>query len=230
MTEEKESRIEKEIKGKGCFRQTIILIIIFIFGWYGYLYFRDRGDVDQFIETRALPQELTGEIDTTDWLTFNSTTGTDLKFAYSPGWELSSETVDGNEFSSFRSPTDENGFYFCLDLKEYSPNYSVDLGMTANVLLAEDFTTEGIGKPLSRIVYQSPSLGDFHLSLIDDTAIKEGDNISYTESIINPFGWSLMIQARYNCDDEAPPQLELNTFENSQSVQETLRAFRTLRY
>lgn len=218
------------LKGKGCFRQILIMLVILLFGWYAWGYFSGGGSLEDITVDDLFPQKATGEIDTSDWLTFSSTTGTDFSLKYSQSWDLFSETEGRNEFSYFRSPKDENGFYLCLNLKEYFSDYDIDLDMTANVVLAEDFAADGIGKPLNHIVYESPDLMDLHFSVIDDTTVAVGDSVDFTESIVNPFGWRLMIQAGYNCDEPEPPTLELEDFESSLSVQEALLMLHTLRY
>lgn len=228
--ESKELTKENQVR-KGCLTQIIILIVIGVFGWYAYRFFTGpKLQEDQLLINEFLPLQASGEIDTSEWPIFTSTTGTDLSLRYSPGWELKSETVDTNEFTSFISPADENGFYFCLNLKEYFPDSAAGFDMTANVLKAEDFTAEGIGKPLNHIVYQSPGMGDLHFSVIDDVSVTQGEDVDFTEWIVNPFGWKLMIQGRFNCFDDDPPRLELNEFEDSQGVQEALWSLRTLHY
>ena len=236
MAEEKDKL--KVLKNKGClYIIIIVLIALGILGWFVYNYFFGQDltekEIDRMVADEIetlLPQQASGEIDTSNWTVFTSTTGTDLSFRYSPTWEISRETKDRNEFTSFKSPTDENGFYFCLKLNEYFPESTNSFDMTADILMVEDFTAEGIGKPLRHIVYESAELGDLHFSVIDDTSVTEGKAISFSERIVNPFGWKLMIQARYNCEDEEPPQLELDNFVGSQQVQEALWALRTLRY
>ena len=235
---ERRFKIPEKYKNKGCFYLVIIVFIALgILGWFAYNYFFGQDLQQEEIERRVadeletlLPGQASGEIDTSNWTIFTSTTGTDLSFRYSPTWEISRETQARNEFTSFKSPADENGFYFCLKLNEYFPESTVPSDMTADILMVEDFTAEGIGKPLRHIVYESPDLGDLHFSVIDDTSVTEGQDISFSEHIVNPFGWKLMIQARYNCEDDEPPQLELDDFVGSQQVQEALRALRTLRY
>lgn len=227
---EGDKTLDGVLKGKGCVTQIIILILILVFGWYAWSYFSKGGEVEDLTPSNLFPLEYSGEIDANDWSTFTSTTGTNLTFRYNPSWELKQETSDGNEFSSFVSPTDPNGYYFCFDLKEYSPSFTIDLGTKANVLFAESFSSEGIGKPLTRITYMAPRIGDFNLSLIDDTSVEKGDDVGFEQSITNPRGYRLNIMGVFNCNDEDSPDMSFDNFENSQAIQEALYSLRTIHY
>jgi hypothetical protein len=173
----------------------------------------NNDDNQQYAALQDFPEQGITPVLRTNWLSDNFTLNPSLSYKYPADWQKSSASTDLSEYVYLRSPKDANGYYFCFDMTEYDIKATNNLSMNAEVVAVDPtFTADGIFKPLNALNY-SPldGRGGYHLTIIDDTSVKPGENVSFEESITNPNGRRLSVLGQYNCDD-----LDVNNFSLSQ--------------
>jgi len=175
----------------------------------------DSNNQDNVNATQqSAPTKFAGDISTSSWNEVSFTRNPDLSFKAPQNWDKTSNTDDPEvESIRYRSPSDSNGFYYCVDIKEFPESSNKDLSMRAIVISANpDFTASGIGKPLNLISYRPFDNNQIHTTVIDDTTIHPGDNVEFNESITNPLGRRLQWVGQYNC--ESPVDIQFDNYMN----------------
>ncbi len=152
--------------------------------------------------SQSKPKAFTKPISSSQWSTDSFTNNTNLSYKVPQDWTKTTSTEQGVESAKYRSPTDDSGFYYCVELREYPENSTKDLSMTADIVAFNtSFTANGIGKPINLVTYRAADENGFHTTIIDDTSVKNGTDVIFNESITNPLGRRLQWIGQYNCDN-----------------------------
>lgn len=211
-------------------KKIVIFIIVIILVGAGIWYFTgndDDGEQNQVenYQPKDYP-ERPGDAEEAASLTQYQSSLTNLAFSHPENWNVTEgadNTADA-QLLTVESPLDINEFYFCLDLNAVSAADEADFAIADAQILA----TETLESGHQSVIYTVEGLEGLQWGVTDETPAVGDD--AFTSQITSETGDRLQVFGRFNCREEAQPDLTKEQFQDARWFQEAKAIINSLEF